>query len=273
MNADGHREVLGVKVATCETAAAWNAFFADLVARGLTSGPDGVVLVTSDAHAGLVEAIAANLPGTARCRTHYAANLMDVCPKSSWGWVGALLHSVYDQPDAQAVHAQYDRILDALADKLPDVADRLDTARADVLAFTAFGREVWRQIWSDRPQRAPQPRDPPPHRRRRHLPRPRLRDPPGRSRPGRAARPVGRRPPLPRARHPRASPRQRPTSRHRYPARRQRTARTGTSGMSNNTSQRDLDLAILATGGHTIWWDETGQPAPRPDDFFDPDNK
>ncbi|WP_277750497.1 hypothetical protein [Actinomyces oricola] len=43
--------------------------------------------------------------------------------------------------------------------------------------------------------------------------------------------------------------------------------------MSNNTSQRDLDLAILATGGHTIWWDETGQPAPRPDDFFDPDNK
>lgn len=86
MNADGHREVLGVKVATCETAAAWNAFFADLVARGLTSGPDGVALVTSDAHAGLVEAIAANLPGTARCRTHYAANLMDVCPKSSWGW-------------------------------------------------------------------------------------------------------------------------------------------------------------------------------------------
>ena len=65
--------------------------------------------------------------------------------------VGALLHSVYDQPDAQAVHAQYDRILDALADKLPDVADHLDTARADVLAFTAFGREVWRQIWSNTP--------------------------------------------------------------------------------------------------------------------------
>lgn len=43
--------------------------------------------------------------------------------------------------------------------------------------------------------------------------------------------------------------------------------------MSNNTSQRDLDLAILATGGHTIWWDETGQPAPRPDDFFDPDSE
>ena len=153
VNTDGHREILGLKVATSETGAAWNAFFADLVARGLTSGPEGVLLVTSDAHAGLVEAIAANLPGAAwqRCRTHYAMNLMSVCPKSSWGWVKALLHSVYDQPDAESVHAQYDRVLDALADKLPDVHDHLDHARADVLAFTAFPREVWRQIWSNNP--------------------------------------------------------------------------------------------------------------------------
>src|SRR3954454_5513753 len=114
VNADGHREILGLKVATSETGQVWNGFFADLVARGLS----GVLLVTSDAHRGLVEAIAANLPGTGwqRCRTHYAANLMSVCPKSSWGWVKALLHSLYDQPDADAVHAQYDRILDALAD-------------------------------------------------------------------------------------------------------------------------------------------------------------
>jgi len=150
VNADGHREILGVKVATSETGQAWNGFFADLVARGLS----GVLLVTSDAHRGLVEAIAANLPGTGwqRCRTHYAANLMSVCPKSSWGWVKALLHSVYDQPDADAVHAQYDRILDALADKLPTVAAYLDAARADVLAFTSFPKEIWRQIWSNNPQ-------------------------------------------------------------------------------------------------------------------------
>src|SRR4051794_30714155 len=75
---------------------------------------------------------------------------MSVCPKASWGWVKALLHSVYDQPDAEAVHAQYDRVLDALADKLPEVHDHLDAARADVLAFTAFPKEIWRQIWSNR---------------------------------------------------------------------------------------------------------------------------
>jgi transposase-like protein len=70
VNGDGHREVLGMRVATAETGAAWNEFFADLVARGLS----GVRLVTSDAHNGLVEAVAANLAGAAwqRCRTHYA---------------------------------------------------------------------------------------------------------------------------------------------------------------------------------------------------------
>ena len=55
------------------------------------------------------------------CRHYYAANLMAATPTSSWGWLKALLHSAYDQPDAAAVHAQFDRILDALVDKLPAV--------------------------------------------------------------------------------------------------------------------------------------------------------
>ena len=76
---------------------------------------------------------------------------MAATPKASWPWVRALLHSVYDQPDAASVHAQFDRVLDALTDKLPKVAEHLEGARADVLAFTAFPKEVWRQIWSNNP--------------------------------------------------------------------------------------------------------------------------
>jgi putative transposase len=149
VNADGHREILGLQVATGETHAGWLTFFRDLTARGLT----GVALVTSDAHAGLVEAIAATLPGASwqRCRTHYSANLMSVCPKAAWPGVKAMLHSVYDQPDAEAVHAQFDKLLDTVADTLPQVHEHLDAARADTLAFTAFPREVWRQIWSNNP--------------------------------------------------------------------------------------------------------------------------
>ena len=89
-----------------------------------------------------------------RCRTHYAANLMAVCPKHAWGGVKAMLHSVYDQPDAKAVHAQFDKLLQTVAEKLPEVHDHLEEARADILAFTAFPKEIWRQIWSTTPTNA-----------------------------------------------------------------------------------------------------------------------
>jgi putative transposase len=77
---------------------------------------------------------------------------MSATPKASWPWVKTLLHSVYDQPDAASVHGQYDRLIDAITAKLPAVAAHLDTARADVLAFTAFPKELWRQVWSNNPQ-------------------------------------------------------------------------------------------------------------------------
>jgi hypothetical protein len=32
--------------------------------------------------------------------------------------------------------------------------------------------------------------------------------------------------------------------------------------MTTPDSQRERDLAILTAGGHTGWWDQTGQPAP-----------
>ncbi len=50
VNADGHREVLGIQASSAEDGAGWLGFFRDLTARGLT----GVKLVTADAQAGLV---------------------------------------------------------------------------------------------------------------------------------------------------------------------------------------------------------------------------
>ena len=165
VNAEGYREVLGINTATAESGAGWLGFFRDLVARGLT----GVALVTSDAHAGLVDAIGATLPAAAwqRCRTHYAANLMSITPKSQWGWVKALLHSVYDQPDAAAVHAQFDRVLDGLHDKLPQVAA---APRGRPRGHPGVHRLPEGDLASDlvqQPQRTAEPGDPPPHRRRR----------------------------------------------------------------------------------------------------------
>jgi transposase-like protein len=40
----------------------------------------------------------------------------------------------------------------ALEARLPAAAAHLDAARDDILAFTAFPREIWRQIWGSNPQ-------------------------------------------------------------------------------------------------------------------------
>ncbi|MCH6172490.1 IS256 family transposase, partial [Pseudonocardia alaniniphila] len=150
VTADGQREVLGLDVVSGEDGAGWLAFLRSLVARGLS----GVALVISDAHAGLVEAVGATFGGASwqRCRTHYARNLATRVPKSAQPWVLTLLRTVFDQPDAAQVHAQFDRVVEGLEAKFPVAAQHLDAARADLLAFTSFPRELWRQIWSNNPQ-------------------------------------------------------------------------------------------------------------------------
>ena len=150
VNADGHREILGVEVSSAEDGAGWLAFLRGLVARGLS----GVQLVISDAHAGLVEAIGSTLPGACwqRCRTHYLRNLLTRVPKSAQPWVATLVRTIFDQPAAEEVHAQHARVVASLEAKHPDAAEHLDQAEPDLLAFTGFPRQLWRQIWSNNPQ-------------------------------------------------------------------------------------------------------------------------
>src|SRR5699024_5615754 len=62
-----------------------------------------------------------------------------------------LLHSIFDQPEKKEVHAQFDRVLEALWEKLPAAAEHLEGAREEILAFSAFPKQIWRQIWSNTP--------------------------------------------------------------------------------------------------------------------------
>jgi transposase-like protein len=150
VNRDGHREILGLDVITTEDGAGWLAFLRGLVARGLS----GTSLVISDAHPGLVDAIASTLVGSAwqRCRTHYMRNLLTRVPKSAQSMVATLVRTIFEQPDAASVWAQHARVVEQLAERFPDAATHLAEAAPDVLAFTGFPKEHWRQIWSNNPQ-------------------------------------------------------------------------------------------------------------------------
>jgi transposase-like protein len=147
VNRDGFRESLGLDVVTAEDGAAWLAFLRSLVARGLA----GVRLVTSDAHPGLVDAIQATLPGAGwqRCRTHAMRNLLTRVPKSAQSFVATMVRTIFAQPDAATVLEQHRRIAEQLQTRFSEAAALLDEAAPDLLAFTSFPKEHWRQIWSN----------------------------------------------------------------------------------------------------------------------------
>ncbi len=153
VNADGHREVLGLDVLTSEDGAGWTAFLRSLVARGL----QGVELVISDAHEGLVGpsgAIGAVLHGASwqRCRTHFMRNILAKVPKAAQPFVATMVRSIFAQPDAEQVALQLGRVTEQLAERFPEAAELLAEAGPDITAFASFPTELWRQIWSNNPQ-------------------------------------------------------------------------------------------------------------------------
>jgi putative transposase len=150
VNAAGYREILGLDLVTSEDGAGWTAFCRGLVARGLS----GVRLVVSDAHPGLKDAIASTLPGASwqRCRTHFLRNLLTKVPKSAGPFVATLVRSIFMQPDADSVWAQFHRVIEQLEERFPAAAEMLADAGAEILAFTAFPFAHWKQVWSNNPQ-------------------------------------------------------------------------------------------------------------------------
>ena len=126
VNADGRRELLGLKVGNSESEAFWAEFISHLKERGL----GGVKLVISDAHSGLTKAIRRQLQGSVwqRCRVHFARNLLQCVPKAHQGMVTAALRSVFAQETAAEIESRWDDLATSLADRFP--------------------KDHWRKIWS-----------------------------------------------------------------------------------------------------------------------------
>jgi putative transposase len=151
VNADGHREIVGLDIGSAEDGPVWTSFLRGLVARGLA----GVRLVVSDAHGGLQGAIAAVLDGASwqRCRTHFMRNLLATVPRHAQPMVASLVRTIFAQERAEDAWAQLGRVVEQLErGKFADAARLLGDAAHDVLAYTAFPKDTWRSIWSNNPQ-------------------------------------------------------------------------------------------------------------------------
>ena len=78
-NEQGHREILGFAAYRNESKDTWQDFLKSLKKRGLK----GVIMITSDAHEGIIHAISEVFPTVPwqRCQFHFSRNIVDKTPK------------------------------------------------------------------------------------------------------------------------------------------------------------------------------------------------
>jgi putative transposase len=147
--ADGNREVLDLDVGDTEDEVFWTTFLRRLRKRGL----HGVVLVISDAHTGLKNAIRKTFSGASwqRCRVHFMRNLLARVPKGHSEMVAATVRTVFAQPDPTSTRDQLRLVADSFRERYPAVSDLLLEAEADVTAYASFPQPHWKKIWSTNP--------------------------------------------------------------------------------------------------------------------------
>ena len=147
-NSEGRREVLGLAIGPSEAETFWSDFLRSLTRRGLR----GVKLVVSDAHEGLKAAVAKVLHATwQRCRVHFMRNALAHAAKGQRDMVAAAIRTAFVQEDHKAAVDQWRQVADSLRKRFPKLADLMDEAESDVLAFMTFPKDHRTKIHSTNP--------------------------------------------------------------------------------------------------------------------------
>ena len=142
---EGYRRVLGVSVVDTESEGSWTSFLRTVKERGVR----GVRLVVSDAHPGLVNAVASTFQGAAwqRCAVHLMRDCMRECPsKSARRRVGRILSTVFRAKDPDLCRAMYHAAADMVAAVSARAAKILEEAECDALAYLDFPASHWKRL-------------------------------------------------------------------------------------------------------------------------------
>jgi putative transposase len=148
VNTDGVREILGMAIGPSEAEPFWTEFLRSLTRRGLR----GVKLVISDAHPGL-KAAAAKVFGCTwqRCKVHFLRNALAYAGKGQRQMVMALINTIFAQETPETASDQWRAVTDQLRERFPKLAEMMDEAETDVLAFMSFPKAHRTQIHSTNP--------------------------------------------------------------------------------------------------------------------------
>jgi transposase-like protein len=142
INEDGHREVIGFKLADSESESSWGTFFAELKDRGLES----VDMVTSDNHKGLVKAISKHFQGAVwqRCQTHFSRNVLDKAPKKHQPELKQALNRIYNAKDEEDARRLLAQTVEKFESDAPKAVAILEDGFEDVIAVMGLP-EKYRQ--------------------------------------------------------------------------------------------------------------------------------
>jgi len=122
----------------------WSDFCQSLIQRGLK----GVLLVISDGHSGLVNAIEKHFPGTQwqRCQVHFKKNVLDKVRPKDKAWVKGRLDDVFLAPDKDIGFARLQQLIVDLAGRYPGLSDLLEAEGEDALTCLNFPAQHRRRI-------------------------------------------------------------------------------------------------------------------------------
>ena len=150
VDAEGYRQVLGVREGGKEDKAGWSGFLRHLKMRGLK----GVELVISDACIGLSESIGDFYPEVKwqRCIVHFYRNVFSVVPRGRVKKVAMMLKAIHASEDRDAANEKAQSVIKKLKkQKLPQAAKKLEDSIHETLAYYDFPDAHWRRIRTNNP--------------------------------------------------------------------------------------------------------------------------
>ena len=144
-NEEGHREILGFGVYANESNATWTDFLMGLKQRGLT----GLLMITTDAHEGILNAIGKVFPTVPwqRCQFHFSRNITDKAPKKYQAGLRAELNEMFNSKTTEEARQVRDRIIKDYWDVAEDAMTCLDEgfeSALTVMLLPAWLRRYYR---------------------------------------------------------------------------------------------------------------------------------
>lgn len=150
VDAEGYRQVVGVREGTKEDKAGWSGFLRHLKKRGLK----GVELVISDACIGLAASIGDFYPEAKwqRCIVHFYRNVFSVVPRGRFKQVAMMLKAIHASEDREAANEKAESVIKKLKkQKLAQAAKKLEDSINETLTYYNFPSEHWRRIRTNNP--------------------------------------------------------------------------------------------------------------------------